>query len=145
MKPRGTLGGVMWYLHNDVVTQCPRRYGVDRFILSHVGGDSRTCNEVGKLKNSENPLNGRQKPQKGRIPLFLNCLLSRGIRRYFVTVKSTDALYAATARMFDRSLAAIEHCCGTAQRFSLILQLTALCLPKPHRITQTCRSRLRIF
>lgn len=76
------------------------------------------------------------------------CLIffqSRGIRRYFVTVKSTDALYAATARMFDRSLAAIEHCRGTAERLSLIPQLPALCLPKPHRITQTCRSSLRIF
>ena len=29
----------------------------------------------------------------------------QGIRRYFVTVKSTDALYAATAKMFDRTLA----------------------------------------
>ena len=88
---------------------------------------------------------GSPKITKRENSFVLFFFQSRGIRRYFVTVKSTDALYAATARMFDRSLAAIEHCCGTAERLSLIPQLPALCLPKPHRITQTCRSSLRIF
>mmetsp|Transcript_64736 Transcript_64736/g.134161 ORF Transcript_64736/g.134161 Transcript_64736/m.134161 type:complete len:511 (+) Transcript_64736:39-1571(+) len=26
----GSLGGVLWYLHNDIVTECPRKHGIDR-------------------------------------------------------------------------------------------------------------------
>ena len=69
-------------------------------------GGCRICNDRGgKLKNSWSF--GSPKISKRENSFVLNCLQSQGIRRYFVTVKSTDALYAASAKMFDRSLAAI--------------------------------------
>ncbi|CAE7033675.1 unnamed protein product [Symbiodinium natans] len=32
----GSLGGVLWYLHNDIVTDCPRKFGIDRILRYYV-------------------------------------------------------------------------------------------------------------